>query len=120
VFNVHVRQAVEEEVGRSSMALELLRTCLSGVREPAVDALLACDAIGSLKPLLALRDPAVLEGALAVISLLCVPFEGKETAVRHNSPIQRLCGICVFWPLLMMRATAGTASRWRPGACRRW
>jgi hypothetical protein len=66
------------------MALELLRCCLSGVREPAVDALLACDAISALKPLLAKHDPAVLEGALAVLSLLCVPFEGKEKAVRPH------------------------------------
>ena len=52
-----------------------------------MDALLACEAIGSLKPLLAKDDPAVLEGALAVISLLCVPFEGKETAVRLETPL---------------------------------
>ncbi|KAK3287628.1 hypothetical protein CYMTET_4872 [Cymbomonas tetramitiformis] len=77
-----VKKAVAEETGRSSMALELLRCCLSGVRDDAVQALLVCDAIRDIKPLLELDDPAVLEGATSVIALLCVPFEGKEEAVR--------------------------------------
>jgi len=77
-----VEKAVQEEIGRSSMALELLRCCLSGVREPAVDALLECSAIKQITPLLENDDPAVLEGATSVIGLLCVPFEGKEEAVK--------------------------------------
>jgi hypothetical protein len=47
-----------------------------------VDALLECGAIETMKPLLLEDDPAVLEGATSVIALLCVPFEGKEEAVR--------------------------------------
>mmetsp|Transcript_18231 Transcript_18231/g.25259 ORF Transcript_18231/g.25259 Transcript_18231/m.25259 type:complete len:427 (+) Transcript_18231:159-1439(+) len=77
-----VEKTVSEEIGRSSMALELLRCCLSGVRDLAVDALLQCEAIRQIKPLLSQDDPAVLEGATSVIGLLCVPFEGKEEAVK--------------------------------------
>jgi len=33
-------------------------------------------------PLLEQDDPAVLEGATSVVALLCVPFEGKEEAVK--------------------------------------
>jgi len=77
-----VKKTIDEEVGRSSMALELIRCCLSGVRDPAVDALLGCGAIATIKPLLQEDDPAVLEGATSVIGLLCVPFEGKEEAVQ--------------------------------------
>jgi len=51
-------------------------------RDPAVEALLECSAITAVKPLLEQDDPAVLEGATSVIALLCVPFEGKEEAVK--------------------------------------
>ena len=102
-----VRVGLREEPPRSAMTLELLRCAMmSTIAETALTQLLGCNAVEAVVPLLSQDyDLEVRECASLVLSLLCVPFDGK-TAANEAGAVPLLVAMLTDHPLSVTSAAA--------------